>query len=177
MRAAMITAVALALMGCSDDSEDLIVGNGVLPPGPETQINTVAANVIPPTVRALADATVPGMVIEEAERKVREGRTYYDVEGRRPDGSEVELDMLEEGGKLTVVEIQRDVKWADVPAPAVAAAKAAPGAFEPARVIESVQRDGSTVYELFAPGTTREPAMEVRMKDGRAEVLGERLAH
>lgn len=176
MRGMAMAAAALMLAGCSGEGNET-AGNGVLPPGPETSINHVAADAVPANVQALASLTIPGITITEAERKERDGRVYFDVEGKRPDGSDVELDILEQDGKLTVVEIQRDMKWADVPAVAVAAARAAPGAFEPSRVIESVQTDGSIIYELFAPGTKHEPTMEVRVKDGKAEVLGTRSTH
>lgn len=177
MRGMAIAAAALMLAGCSGEGNEAVAGNGVLPPGPETQINEVAAEAVPANVQALAEQTIPGITIAEAERKERDGRVYYDVEGKRPDGSEVELDILEDGGKLTVVEIQRDLSWAEVPAVAVTAARAAPGAFEPSRVIESTQPDGSIIYELFAPGTKHEPSMEVRVKDGKAEILGTRSTH
>ncbi|WP_222926986.1 PepSY domain-containing protein [Sphingomonas gilva] len=177
MRVALI-AGALALAGCSGgDANETAAANGVLPPGPVTNASAVAGEAVPAEVRALAEQTVPGMTIAEAERKEREGRVYYDVEGTRPDGSEVELDMLEEKGAFRVVEIQRDIAWSEAPAAAIAAARAAAGAFAPERVIESTQTDGTVIYELFAPGRTDEPAMEVRMKDGKAELLGERWAH
>jgi hypothetical protein len=174
-------ATALALAGCGGGTGNESAGNGVLPPGPLTNASDVTADAIPAEVRALAEKTVPGIVIAEAERKEREGRVYYDVEGKRADGSEVELDILQEGTGFTVVEVQRDIAWADVPAvavTAVTAAKAAPGSFEPVRVIESTQPDGSIVYELFAPASKKgEPAMEIQVKDGKATVLGTRSAH
>ncbi len=166
--------MALAASGCSDGGEP---ANGVLPAGPVTNASQVAADAVPAELRALAEKTVPGITIAEAERKEREGRIYYDVEGTRPDGSEVELDMLQEGAAWRVVEIQRDIAWSEAPQAARAAATAKPGAFAPERVIESRQEDGSVIYELFAPGRKDEPAMEVRMQGGKAEVLGERWAH
>mgnify|MGYP000153282304 CR=1 FL=1 len=46
------------------------------------------------------------------------------------------------------------------------------------RVIESKQaEDGSVIYELFADGQPADPAMEVRVLDGEAEVLAERWPH
>ena len=102
---------------------------------------------------------------------------FYDVEGTRADGSEVELDMLVEDGVFRVVEIQRDLAWADVPAPARAAAEAAPDMFTPVRVIESVQEDGAVIYELFREGQPGEPAAEVKLADGKAEMLTERWAY
>jgi len=170
-------ALALALSACSAGEDGNGTANGVLPKGPETEATRVAADALPEALRALVLRTVPGMTIEDTERKQREGRVYYDVEGRRADGSEVELDILQEGEVFRVVEIQRDIAWADAPDAARAAAAARPDAFAPARVIESTQTDGSVIYELFAPGRAAEPAMEVRMRDGRAEVLSERWAH
>src|SRR3546814_9822698 len=67
--------------------------------------------------------------IAEAERKERDGKIFFDVEGTRPDGSPVELDLIEETGQYRVVEMQRDIAWADAPAPVRAAAGAAGDAF------------------------------------------------
>lgn len=173
----LIAAATTGLAACSDAPATPDAGNGVLAQGPETDISDVAAADLPQPLTALIQQTVPGMQVEEAERKEREGRVYYDVEGTRPDGSEVELDIMEEGGAYRVVEIQRDIAFADAPQPVVQAARAAPGFFEPARVIESRQTDGTIIYELFAPGRTDEPAMEVSLKDGQARLLTERWAH
>jgi hypothetical protein len=177
MRKWAIAALAAALPACSAGEGGNGSANGVLAPGPATLATEVAADALPAALRALIERSVPGMRIEEAERKERAGRVYYDVEGRRADGSEVELDILQEGDGFRLVEIQRDIAWTGAPAAARAAAAAEPGAFEPARVIESTQTDGSVIYELFAPGRAGEPAMEVRMRGGRAEVLRERWAH
>lgn len=171
------TALALALSACAAGEGANETANGMLAPGPATDASRVAADALPAALRDLVERTVPGMTIAEAERKEREGRVYYDVEGRRADGSEVELDILQEGAGFRVVEIQRDISWADAPAAARAAAAAQPAAFAPERVIESTQTDGSVIYELFAAGRPAEPAMEVRMRHGRAEVLRERWAH
>ena len=177
----LITAALLltALSGCGQSNESKEPpANGVLPGGPVTNISPVDAAALPPELRMLVAQTVPGMTIGEVDRKEREGRIYFDIEGKRPDGSEVELDVLQEGNRLRVVEIQRDIAWDQAPPAVIAAAKAAPGSFTPERVIESKQADdGSVIYELFAPGRRDEPAMEIRVRDGKAEVLSERWAH
>lgn len=154
-------------------------GNGMLDAGPETAIRNVATSDLPAGLAELVEATVPGMTIVEAERKERDGRVYFDVEGARADGSEVEIDVLQGAdGKLTAVEVQRDIDWASAPAPVRDAAAAKKDAFVPERVIESRQvEDGAVIYELFAPGRKDEPAMEVRWQNGKAEVLSERAAH
>ena len=172
-----VALLALAACACSKGEQDEAAANGVLPAGPVTNASNVAANALPASLRALAEKSVPGIIIAEAERKERDGRVYYDIEGRRPDGSEVELDVLQDGEEYELVEIQRDIAWADAPAAAQAAAKAQKGAFAPERVIESTQTDGTVIYELFAPGRKDEPAMEVKMAGGKAEVLTERWKH
>jgi hypothetical protein len=176
MRIGSIAALALALAACSQGKAPE-AANGTLAPGPVTNSSEVDSAALPAGVQAIVDKHVPGMKVAEAERKEREGRIYYDVEGMRPDGSEVELDILQEGEAFTLVEVQRDLAWTDAPEAARTAAAAAPGAFAPERVIESTQPDGSVVYELFAPGKPREPAMEVQMRGGRAAVLAKRSAH
>ncbi len=175
-----LTIATVALAACSPSQEAAnSVDNGVLAAGPETAITNVSQAELPAGLAELVEATVPGMKIVEAERKERDGRVYYDVEGTRADGSEVEIDVLAGAdGKLTAVEIQRDIDWATAPAPVRAAAAAKKDSFAPERVIESTQvEDRTTIYELFAPGSPKEPAMEVKWQGGKAEVLGERWAH
>lgn len=173
-------AILTALAACSPDPvSDPSAGqqaeqpaDGTLEAGPEAVISEVEANAIPDGVRAAALAKIEGMNIVEAERKERDGKVFYDVEGTRPDGSEVELDMLEENGTYTVVEVQRDMDWADVPQTARAAAPRT--LFTPVRVIESIQNDGTIIYELFEDGKPKEPAAEISLKDGAAKMLTER---
>ncbi|HWQ87847.1 hypothetical protein [Brevundimonas sp.] len=148
------------------------------PAAPATAITPTKAGHIPGAVRAAVLTARPGMIIAEAELKEREGRRYYDVEGRMPDGSEIELDLLETPAGWKVVEIQRDLPWTAVPAGVRAAAEGARAGFIPVRVIESTQaEDGAVIYELFADGQPATPALEVRVHDGRAEVLKEVWPH
>lgn len=178
-RALLTAGAVLALAGCGKAEapaapDSATPEKSVLADGPAADIARVAAADLPPGVRDAVLARVPGMTIAEAERKERGGKIFFDVEGTRPDGSEVELDLIEEAGKYRVVEMQRDIAWADAPAPVRAAAGAAADAFTPARVIESTQEDGTVVYELFAPGKADEPAAEVNWKDGKAALRSER---
>ena len=168
MRGQALCAALLALAGCGKADAPAAPEKSVLAEGPAATIDDVAAADLPPAVRSAVLARVPGMKIAEAERKERGGKIFYDVEGTRPDGSEVELDLIEEAGAWRVVEMQRDIAWADAPAPVRAVAAVAADAFTPARVIESTQNDGTIVYELFAPGKADEPAAEVNWKDGKA---------
>ncbi|MEO9599374.1 hypothetical protein [Parasphingorhabdus sp.] len=158
-----------ALAACSPSEQDA-GESAILDAGPEATITKV--DDVPEAVRSTALSKIPGMVILEAERKERDGMVFYDVEGTRPDGSEVELDMLEENDGYVVVEVQRDIAWTDVPEDARAAAPS--GLFAPVRVIESVQQDGTIIYELFEDGNPKEPSAEIAVKDGKAEMLTER---
>jgi len=147
------------------------------PAAPATAITPTAAADIPEAVRAVVLAARPGMVIAEAELKEREGRRYYDVEGTLA-GAEIELDLLETPAGWQVVEIQRDLPWTAVPAAVRTAADGARAGFVPVRIIESVQAaDGAIIYELFADGQPATPALEVRVANGRTEVLKEAWPH
>ena len=175
-----VTGAALVLSGCSGEKPAEVasasdVAAMSVPRG--DVITEVAAADLPPAVTATVLAAIPGMTIAEAQRKERDGRVYYDVEGKRPDGSDVELDILQEGNGFKVVEIQRDIAWADAPVAARMAADASGKSIVPVRVIESVENDGSVIYELFADGKPAKPSLEVRLKDGKAEVLTEEWPH
>lgn len=137
----------------------------------------VAASAVPAEVLAVVKAAQPSMTIQEAELKEREGRRYYDVEGTLPGGAEIELDLLETPKGWEVVETQRDLPWGDAPHPVHAAAAAPTKGVAPARVIESRQIDGMIIYELFAPGQPKSPAVEISWKDGVAKVLTETWPH
>lgn len=163
-------AIGCATLAACSKSENDASQQAILKAGPEATITTV--DDIPDAVRSAALIEIPGMVIIEAERKERNGMVFYDVEGKRPDGTEVELDMLDENGTYVVVEVQRDIDWADVPENARAAVPS--GLFTPVRVIESLQRDGTVIYELFQDKKPKEPSAEISVKDGKARMLTER---
>lgn len=140
----------------------------------DVQITDLTAADVPDTVRSLAEKSAEGFRISEAQRKVRDGRTYFDVEGVLPDGSEIEFDILMTAEGPEIVEIQRDIPWSEAPE----AVKAAAAGAAPVRVIESRQTDGTIIYELFAPGMPADPAIEVSLgTDGTAKVLSERWPH
>lgn len=137
----------------------------------------VEPGAVPADVTAQVKAAAPALTIKAAELKVRDGRRYYDVEGVLPDGQEMELDLLETPNGWTVVEVQRDIDWAAVPAPARAAAEPAWKGPPPVRVIESRQTDGAVIYELFTVGRPAAPALEVMVRNGEAKVLSETWPH
>jgi hypothetical protein len=166
----VIAPAAFTLAACTPAGQ---TSEAEAPKAPVTDITPTAAADIPEAVRAVVLAARPGMVISEAELKEREGRRYYDVEGAL-NGAEIELDLLETPQGWKVVEIQRDIAWADAPADV----KAMLPDYRPVRVIESTQaEDGAVIYELFAEGQPATPAVEVMVKDGKAAILKEVWPH
>ena len=164
-----ITIAAGLLAACSQEPAQTLQSQGDI-------VTEFAPDDLPGPVQAAVSAAMPDMTVQEVLRKERDERVYFDVEGERADGSEIELDILYADGVAEVVEIQRDLAWPDVPATVREAAQSA-GASEPVRIIESVQTDGSIIYELFAEGQPSNPAMEVKTSDGQVEVLAERWPH
>jgi hypothetical protein len=138
-----------------------------------------ALAAVPKEVLDAARAAQPSMSFTEAEAEVRDGRNYYDLGGRLPDGSEIELDLLQEPRGWTVVETQRDIAFASAPSPVRAASLEADPKFAPARVIESRQNDGIVIYELFGPPVGgREPRkIEIKFDGSKAELLTKEWAH
>ena len=139
-----------------------------------------ALAAVPKEVLDAARAAQPTMSFTEAEAEVRDGRNYYDLGGRLPDGSEIELDLLQEPQGWTVVETQRDIAFASAPQPVRAAGLKAEPSFAPARVIESRQNDGIVIYELFGPqpqngGDPRK--IEIKYESSKAELLTKEWAH
>lgn len=141
------------------------------------RITEVPVAETPADVRALAEGAADGFVITEVQKKERDGRTYFDVEGELPDGSELEFDILVTASGPEIVETQRDLDWLALPEPVRSAAEVAAPGLAPVRVIESTQADGLIIYELFAPGAPADPAMEVSWTGSEAAVLGARWPH
>ena len=134
---------------------------------------------LPEAVLAAARQAEPGFKPAEAERETREGRHYFDVGGTLADGSEVEFDIMEEGGQWRVVETQRDIAFGSAPALVQSTARTADPNFVPVRVIESRQNDGIVIYELFGPAVNGgEPRkVEIRYDGSKAELLTKEWAH
>lgn len=138
------------------------------PPAPTTE--TPPASAVDPAIASVVSAAMPGVTIVSGEA---DGEGEYEVTGTL-NGQEHEFDLMGPEGGWRVVEIQRDIVWADAPAPVRDVVATAPNAFLPERVIESRQPqpgDGGVIYELFAPGTPDAPAIEVRFMDGEAAIM------
>lgn len=181
MKTLYISAAALMMAAACSEAPQPVQDAAVTEAPAETaaeaaavEITEIDPAVLPVEVRALAEGAVAGFTITEVLKKVRDGRTYYDVEGELPDGSEIEFDILVTETGPEIVETQRDLAWDAVPE----AVRAAVPGVEPARVIESTQTDGTIIFELFAPGQPADPAIEVSLAaDGTVAVLEERWPH
>lgn len=171
-----ICTVAASLAGCQGKNEAGEAASDQKPGIATTTTDLEVSDLPPDLLTTVADA-VPGIKVTGAQRKEREDRVYYDVEGQRPDGTEIELDVLKEAVGYSIVEIQRDIPWSEAPEFVRSAAAASEQTFEPVRVIESRQTDGSVIYELFAEGAPQKPSLEVRAVGDKAEVLKEEWKH
>lgn len=138
-----------------------------------------ALAAVPKEVLEAARAAQPTMRFTAAEAEMRDGRNYYDLGGRLPDGAEIELDLLQGPQGWTVVETQRDIAFASAPEPVRAASLEADPRFAPARVIESRQTDGIVIYELFGPrqNGVEPPKIEIKFDGSKAELLTKEWAH
>jgi hypothetical protein len=139
----------------------------------------VALDQVPAEVLQAARSAREGVTLTEAEAETREGRRYFDIAGTLADGSEIEFDIMEESGRSRVVESQRDMPFAEVPAPVRASLAAADAKFAPTRVIESTQEDGVVIYELFGPanGDPQGRKVEIKWDGSKAELLTTEWAH
>ena len=111
--------------------------------------DAVELDDVPPEVIATAVSHAAGLTFTEAERETRNGVVYFDLEGTDSTGAEWELDIMQTEDGWQVVEVQRDIDMADVPADVQASLKDNAADFAPVRIIESTQNDGQIVYEFF----------------------------
>lgn len=134
---------------------------------------------VPSEVLDAAQAARPGFTPAEAKRETRDGRQYFDIGGTLADGTEVEFDIMADGGRWRVVETQRDMDFSAVPALVRQAAATHDAGFAPTRIIESVQQDGLVIYEHFGPqgSDPQGRKLEIKWDGGRAEVLTREWAH
>ena len=133
---------------------------------------------IPASAMNEIQAIKPDFVVEQAEKEFKHGNVYLDIEGE-VDGSEIEFDMLQTESGWKVVEVQKDLTWDQLPDNVAAALEMDSPAFEPKRIIESVQFGTEiTIYEFYAvhaDGT--ESRKEVKVEHGAATVLDEEWTH
>lgn len=175
MRMLLIATGVMGLAGCDGEPPQTPTGRQVVTSGKAP----AALGQVPEAVLASARGAQPSMRFLEAAAETRDGRNYYDIEGELPDGSEIELDLMEENGVWRVVETQRDIAFAATPEAVRAKFATANAGFTPVRVIESRQADGPIIYELFGPGQNGAEGrkIEVKVDGANVELLTEEWAH
>jgi len=174
MKHVLIAGLILGLSACGSYSEQT-------PKEPRVSadlITEIALADVPASVSDLVTQARPDFVMTEVLKKDRGPRTYYDVEGKLPNGDEIEFDVLMGASGPEIVEIQRDINWSDVPeAGRVLVNAANEGSAEIARVIESTQTDGAIIYEVFIEGHNSDPRFEVYSKEAAFKLLSTRWEH
>lgn len=170
MKYVILGTLAVGLVAACTESAVIVQASDV-------EITEVAVADLPDAVRALVSEARADFEPLEIEKKVRDGRTYYDIEGELSDGSELEFDILMTDAGPEIVEIQRDLAFDDIPQAVRDLALQTADGVEPVRIIESVQTDGAIIYEFFADGQPSDPAYEIRMEDSVPTLLDERWEH
>lgn len=161
----VLTVIAVCLAACGAAKTTDVV------------ITEIDVDSLPAEVKTVILAKRADFEIEEVLKKVRDGRTYFDVEGEIADGSELEFDILMTHNGPEIVEIQRDLVFSALADEVQVAAQKAMGDRKIIRIIESIQSDGAVIYELFEEGKPTDPAEEIRVSEGKIERLKERWAH
>jgi len=160
-----------ALIGCSAPDSQRVSAD---------EITEIALNEVPMDVRTVVMTTSPEFNMVEVVKKLRDGRTYFDVEGELPNGDEIEFDVLITVEGPQIVEIQRDLLLEDVPQPIRDVLDTGnTDKLKVVRVIESRQADGDTIiYEFFVADQPSDPRFEVSvLGDNPPKLLKTRWKH
>ena len=167
---------ATLVVGCGKDHDAGHASDS--PRASAAEITEIALTDVPADIVSLVQETSPDFEMKEVLRKLRDGRTYFDVEGELPSGDEIEFDVLMTDAGPQIVEIQRDIAWKEVPKKVRKITnKANSEKLDVVRIIESKQTDNSIIYEIFVEGQKSDPKFEVQVSDGQAKLLAERAIH
>lgn len=120
---------------------------------------------VPSEVKDVIKAAHPKFTMQEAEKELKHGNTYFDIEGLDGNGNEIEFDMLlTEDGSWRIAEIQRDLTLAQCPQIVVSLLNARVPNINVARIIESDQGDGVIVYEFYTVDGQIEKKYEIKLE-------------
>ena len=118
---------------------------------------------VPKAVISVIQAVNPQFKMNEAEKELKHGNTYFDIEGIDGNGNEIEYDMLlASDGTWSIAEIQRDLALDQCPKIVVDLYQDKVGV-EPARIIESDQGDGTVIYEFYTRKANKEKKYEIKL--------------
>jgi len=134
----------------------------------------VALSDVPKSVTSVILSANPQFVMKEAEKELKHGNTYYDVEGLDANGNEIEFDMLlGSDGSWSIAEIQRDLHLEQCPDAVIKLYQEKVGVV-PARIIESDQGGGVVVYEFYTREAGKEKKYEIKLS---VELLEKEWTH
>lgn len=173
---AVLLLVCLAICSACGDEPATETAEGLKVETSGKEVTDLEA--VPDAVIEAAMAARPDLSLTGAEHELRNGNEYYDVGGVLPDGSELELDMTLVDGSWTVVEVQRDVEFTEVPKTVRTALAEHMPNWSPDRIIEADQGGGATIYEFFRHLEQGErEKIEVRWQNAEADVLVDEWRH
>lgn len=125
---------------------------------------SVKLSDVPNNVKSVILENNPDFKMLEAEKELKHGNTYFDIEGLDAQGNEIEFDMLlGEDGSWSIAEIQRDLTLEQCPTPVTNLYKQKVEGVEPQRIIESDQGDGVIVYEFYTLEDGKEEKYEIKL--------------
>lgn len=125
----------------------------------------VSLDAVPESVISVIKEKSPQFAMREAEKELKHGDTYFDIEGIDGEGNEIEFDMLlDEDGSWRIVEIQRDLTLEQIPEPVSKLYSHRLGSVIPRRIIESDQGNGVIIYEFFSKKANKEYKHEIKME-------------
>ena len=138
----------------------------------------LAVSDIPAEVLNVINEARPGVNVTGAEKELKHGNTYIDVETLDDEGNEIEFDMLLDGDDWKIAEIQRDLALSELPEVVESLFTSEANGMKPARIIESDQGDGIIIYEFYLVSNEGlETKKEVKFSGGEAEILKEEWKH
>jgi len=125
----------------------------------------VDLNEVPKGVMSVILSTRPDFKAQEAQKELKHGNTYFDIEGLDASGNEIEFDMLlQDDGSWVIAEIQRDLALDQTPEPVHALYQSKLGSVSPSRIIESDQGGGVIVYEFYTVENKLEKKYEIKLQ-------------
>ena len=120
---------------------------------------------VPASVKKVIKSAYPKFIMQEAEKELKHGNTYFDIEGLDANGNDLEFDMLlGKDGTWSIAEIQRDLTEAQSPKRVVELFRQHAKNADIARIIESDQGDGIIVYEFYTVEDKKEKKYEIKVE-------------
>ena len=186
---AVIIAATLTLAACSPkdvattpqpvETTQPAKSASALPRASAVSITNIPLADVPESITSIIATAYPDFTPVEVLKKIRDGKTYFDVEGELQNNDEIEFDVLMTKSGPKIVEIQRDVNFDLTPAAVRKLVNQANTEnLNVARVIESIQTsDSSTIYEIFVEGQPSDPTFEVQVLGESTKLLSKRAEH